>query len=423
MRARRAVGLGALGGVFAIEAALAVGAAGHPFAVVPPVTLGGRPDWLTGPLRGLDWYIMGTKDFRVALAGLFVAYLAILACCDALRPKWVLYGAVAAQLPFILGPPLLSPDVMSYLSFGWLGAEHGLSPYAVGPDAVASNPWLPFHEWDHLQTPYGPLFTALSYPIASLGVGVAFWLMKTLMVAAAVACVLLVWHCALERGVDARRAVTFVALNPLWLAADVGGFHNDLLMLALVVAGLLWVVRGRDARGIAAILTAAAVKFTGVIALPFAVLGARRRSRAFATAGLVGAALVGASFAAFGTHLLTGVKVAADNTNVYRSPVSGPNAVAHVIGHSGSVKGIAAALLSVAAVLVLVLMWRTWHGADWVTAAGWATLCILVASTYLAEWYVAWLLPLAALGKSRRLRAAAVGLTAVVVALPKFVYA
>jgi hypothetical protein len=48
--------------------------------------------------------------------------------------------------------------------------------------------------------------------------------------------------------------------------------------------------------------------------------------------------------------------------------------------------------------------------------AGWATLVLLVTSTWLLPWYGAWLLPLAALGRSRLLRAATIAATAFLLA-------
>ncbi len=44
------------------------------------------------------------------------------------------------------------------------------------------------------------------------------------------------------------------------------------------------------------------------------------------------------------------------------------------------------------------LLRRVWRGQmDWIDGAGWATAAMLVAASSLLPWYVAWLLPLAAL--------------------------
>ena len=50
---------------------------------------------------------------------------------------------------------------------------------------------------------------------------------------------------------------------------------------------------------------------------------------------------------------------------------------------------------------------------DWIAGAGWATAALLVSTGFLVPWYVAWLLPLAALSSDKRLLAVAVILTGV----------
>jgi hypothetical protein len=71
-----------------------------------------------------------------------------------------------------------------------------------------------------------------------------------------------------------------------------------------------------------------------------------------------------------------------------------------------------------------VLLYRTWRAPNgssyWVTALGWATLGLLVASAWLVPWYAIWLLPLAALSGSRPLLIASLVLCAymLVIAVP-----
>jgi hypothetical protein len=50
---------------------------------------------------------------------------------------------------------------------------------------------------------------------------------------------------------------------------------------------------------------------------------------------------------------------------------------------------------------------------DWITATGWATVALLLTSTFLLPWYVVWLLPFAALSSSRSLRIVSLALTCV----------
>ena len=48
---------------------------------------------------------------------------------------------------------------------------------------------------------------------------------------------------------------------------------------------------------------------------------------------------------------------------------------------------------------------------DWLTRAGWATFALIASLAWVMPWYVIWLLPLAALSSSQRLRRTAVALT------------
>jgi len=80
---------------------------------------------------------------------------------------------------------------------------------------------------------------------------------------------------------------------------------------------------------------------------------------------------------------------------------------------TAGVRAVAAAALvgSLATLLVQVRRGRL----DWVTAAGWGMLALLLTTTWLMHWYLVWLLPLAALGRSRSLKLAALLLPAVMV--------
>jgi hypothetical protein len=55
------------------------------------------------------------------------------------------------------------------------------------------------------------------------------------------------------------------------------------------------------------------------------------------------------------------------------------------------------------------LLWR--RRSDWLSSAGWATFALIASLAWLMPWYVIWLLPLAGLGTSIRLRRVAVALS------------
>jgi hypothetical protein len=64
------------------------------------------------------------------------------------------------------------------------------------------------------------------------------------------------------------------------------------------------------------------------------------------------------------------------------------------------------------AISLVLLIRRVWRGElDWITAAGWAVVGLLISAGLLMPWYIAWLIPLAALSTDRRLWLTAIGLT------------
>jgi hypothetical protein len=77
--------------------------------------------------------------------------------------------------------------------------------------------------------------------------------------------------------------------------------------------------------------------------------------------------------------------------------------------------------LVLAAVFVATTAWlvrRVWRGElDWIDGAAWSTVVLLITASALLPWYVAWLLPLAALASDRRLWTVAIVMTGVVQAI------
>ena len=68
--------------------------------------------------------------------------------------------------------------------------------------------------------------------------------------------------------------------------------------------------------------------------------------------------------------------------------------------------------------LVLVgLLVRVHRGGDWLENAAWASLAMIVTTTWLLPWYLVWFLPLAALARAPYQRLAGLALTALVIGL------
>ena len=318
---------------------------------------------------------------------------------------------MVAVVVFALVPPLYSHDVYSYVDYARLGVLHGIDPYVRGPAAAPTDPAFAHVTWPHTTSAYGPLFTLATYPLAWLGVDGAVWALKGVAVASVLGLAALVGHLAPARGVDPRRAAAFVALNPLVLVHVVGGGHNDGAAMLVAMAGVAAILARREISGGVALVAAAAIKASTLVVAPFALLAtARRPSRWLMFGGLVAALAIGlVAYAAFGWHWLDAIGLAGENQS-HTSHLSIPTTLARFTGLDKEPVRIAALILY-AGFFTYLLAW-TWRGNDWLRAAAWATLALLLATSWLLPWYLVWPLPLVALSRDRPLQLLTLALTA-----------
>jgi Glycosyltransferase family 87 len=379
-------------------------AAGHrPLVPTSPAIAG----WLKGLGQRLSY-----KDLIVLLLTFSGAYAGILAVTGAFskRAALALIGVLHALI--FIGPILLSTDVFSYIAYARMGVEHGLNPYLHGPIAISHDPIYRYvgQDWKHVATAYGPLYTLLSYPLAPLGLKGALWGMKLEAQIASAVTLWLTWRSARARGLDPVRTILIVGTNPLYIIYGLGGAHNDMIMLAAMMAGVSLTASGKDAAATASVVAGALVKVTVAALLPFMILARRARSQLLgvAVAVAVGAVL---ALAAFGVHGLDLV-AALNRDAAFVSTDSFPTEIAHLFGKPGVFPVDHDLLKGALVVIVLYLLWRTWKGYDWIAAAGWTLLAISVTSTWLLAWYILWPLPLAAIARDRRLLVATLAVQA-----------
>ncbi len=370
--------------------------------------------WLSGVGERL-----GFRVFLIALLSYTAAYAGVLALARRVSERLALALVAALALIVFAGPILISTDVFSYIAYARMGVLHGVNPYTHGPQAIVSDPIYHYvgHDWKLVATAYGPLYTLISYPLGLVGIVGAVWGMKLVALAAAGGTLLLTWRCARARGYDPRYALLAVGANPLWVIYALGGAHNDLVMIFLtMLAVALALTDGarREARAGGAILAATLVKATGFVPLPFLLL-ARRRVAPLLGALAVAGALAIVALLVFGVHGIDLI-AALNRDSAFVSTDSFPTEIAHLFGKPGVFPVDHDLLKALLVLLVLHLLWRTWRGFDWVSASGWTFLAIAVTSTWLLAWYTLWSLPLAAVGRDRRLLAATLFVQALFIA-------
>ncbi|GAA1068904.1 alpha-(1-_6)-mannopyranosyltransferase A [Kitasatospora nipponensis] len=190
-------------------------------------------------------------------------------------PRWLLHTLGWWAAPLVLGPPLFSRDVYSYLAQGAL-VDGGIDVYTHGPAALGGPLALQVPGvWQQTPAPYGPVFLALSGITERLvGTGVHAGVLGLRLVALVGIGLLAVLLPRLARvcGADPAAALWLGALNPLLLFHLVAGAHNDAVLLALLVAGLVAARRRHPAWAAVLVTLAALVKAPAALGLPVVVL-------------------------------------------------------------------------------------------------------------------------------------------------------
>jgi hypothetical protein len=424
--ARTRWGVAGLGGL--LTAGLVISVAAAHTDVLLPESVRPVPSWLAGPF-GSAGVNIGTAGLIAVLALMFVSYLLAVRAADRLSGRAVLMTVAGLHALMLLAPPLLSTDVFSYQAYARIGALYGANPYLNGPHVIALDPLYPFigAKWVTTPTAYGPLFTSISYLLAPLSIAASALAYKAIAAISSLVIVALVWNSARLRGLNPVKAAALVGLNPLVVVYGVGGGHNDLLMLAASMAGLYALLRHRHRGAGAMFVVAAGIKLTAGLLMPFAIaaggLGGRERRRGVLLGAGAALALIGAlTFVAFGTgplHLL-GTLQKTQSEGDWHS-IAGFITTGIGLGTIGHVAGLCLGLGFVA--VFVWLLRRVGRGEmDFIDGAAWATVALLVTAGSLLPWYVAWLMPLVALGTNRRLWRTAMVMTGVIMLIETLGY-
>jgi hypothetical protein len=325
-------------------------------------------------------------------------------------PRLGVVAALAAlvQLAPLGAPLLLSTDAWTYWDYGRIAAVDGGNPYRDTPADFPDDPAYPYvgADWRDTSSVYGPAFTLASEPLA-LAAGesadVAAWLYKSLGAAAMLAAT------ALAAGLARRRelAAAFVGWNPLLAIHFGGGGHNDAWMAALTLGALALAASGRRRLAGVAWALAILVKWVAIVFLPLRALEARATGRRVGHLGFAVAAAVVALLATwrYGLGWLGAFGPLARNANEETR-----FALPHRLEQLGLPHWLA--LGSLAAAFALAYLWllrEAWRGR---ARLGLAAALLLLAVPYLAPWYAAWAIPLAAAEEDTAARVLALALTA-----------
>ncbi|BBX87330.1 alpha-(1-_6)-mannopyranosyltransferase A [Mycolicibacterium aubagnense] len=176
--------------------------------------------------------------------------------------------------PLLLSVPVFSRDTYSYLAQGAL-LRDGLDPYLVGP---VDNPNSLLDNvspiWTTTTAPYGPAFILVAKFVTMIvgdHVVQGTMLLRLCMLPGLV---MLIWaapRVARHVGANSAAALWICVLNPLVIVHLMGGVHNEMLMVGLMMAAIALTFERHPIAGVSLIALAVAVKATAGLALPFMV--------------------------------------------------------------------------------------------------------------------------------------------------------
>jgi alpha-1,6-mannosyltransferase len=332
-------------------------------------------------------------------AGALAAYSAGLLALARRGARLAVVGAlaVAIQLAPLGAPLLLSTDAWTYWDYGRIAAVQDGNPYRDPPAEFPDDPAFRHigEDWRDTTSVYGPAFTLASEPLArAAGASdeAAAWIYKSLAALAMLAATALAVRLATRK----TFACAFAGWNPLLALHAAGGGHNDAWIAALVLGALVLGTTGRTRLAGAAWACAVLVKWVPVLFLPLRLLEARATGRRVGHVGLAVTGLVVAGLATwrYGFHWLSAFGPLAANAAEETS-----YAIPHRLQEVGLPRVVAVGLcLAGFAAGYLMLLRRAAAGRARLALAG---VLFLLATPWLAAWYTAWVVPLAAAEEDR----------------------
>jgi len=350
--------------------------------------------------------------FRLLLAAAWIGYGMILSIAYRYgtgigRYSLPIIGGCALAMA-LLFPPSLSSDVYAYAGWGRMAVLYDLSPYfhtlrsvaELGDPAGLIAPV-------GASTTHGPVWIALVTALVSGLGGAGLWVqVVALKLLAGVALlVAAISGREIARFYDPRRAdlaLLAIGFNPVFLIEGPGNGHNDVLMVALMLAGIALCQKRRPRAGYLLVGLSIGIKFVTAAVVPWLLIELVRQRphrRLAATALALGLTLAPTliGYAAFRVHTnaLAGIKAVFEHQlagmeGTASTAESGSIATSSTASVSASILPRVGVLLVVYAVLSLAV-WRSSVAGMYLSCWALFTLTLIVIGAPVAfAWYMIW---------------------------------
>lgn len=215
------------------------------------------------------------------------------------------YSGVVFAATLFFSYPVLAIDLFVYAILGRVWGLYGLNPLANAPaDLPATDAWIGLSaEWAKAASPYGPLWEVINLAAFKVTGGnflLHLFALKLIAILSYLAAVYLIGQILARLRPDWRlRGMIAFAWNPLVLLEVAQNGHNDMLMVALMLAAIWMLVSGKDRWVMPLLALSVLVKLMTIFIAPLFILYLSlkypawpRRIRGFAVQSLIFAAMV-----------------------------------------------------------------------------------------------------------------------------------
>ena len=164
-----------------------------------------------------------------------------------------------------------SYDLFNYIFDAKIVTHYHQNPYEHKALDFPGDPMLSFMHWTHRTYPYGPIWLGLTVPLSYIGFGyflLTFYLFKLIMVLSFIWSAYLIKKIAEKTRVDPAFAVAAFALNPLVLVESLVSPHNDIVMIALGLFGILMFLEQKYIKSLIGIIGSILVKYATALLIP-----------------------------------------------------------------------------------------------------------------------------------------------------------
>jgi hypothetical protein len=261
--------------------------------------LRGHTDRLYDIGKLADYQVAELIWFCLGLGAMFVCYA--LAALEARRvpvrralpPVFVCGGLLTLLFAWMY--PVNAIDLFIYAVRSRLWTEYGQNPNAAYPETYwESDDYMHFamREWADDTSPYGPLWNLLAAPATLIGGDSISLALTCFKILAGVAVLLAAWLIVRTLGVlrpaDAATGALIFLWNPLVLWEGVGNGHNDVVLVALLLASFYAWARRWDGLVVPLLVAAALLKFVTLLILPLVLVALWQRAGSWATRWRIG---------------------------------------------------------------------------------------------------------------------------------------